>query len=93
MSLLIDDPEAERLAHEVSRRTGQTVAGAVTHALRQALVGAPAAEADELVRPKARSWSETWAAVEELQRRSAARPILDARTPEEMLYDEDGLPR
>jgi antitoxin VapB len=80
--------EAERLARQVAEETGDSLTEVVMRALR--------AEAERtLPRPqvKPRTREEKLAFMSELQRRSAALPVLDPRTPEEMLYDEDGLPK
>lgn len=80
----IKSPEAERLARELARRTGESITGAVTQALKDRLerlkqMRRGRALADEL---------------DDLAKRSAALPILDHRSPDEILsYDEHGLPR
>jgi len=84
MALNIRNPEAERLAAELSRQTGETKTEAVTQALRDRLarVGRGRARrrlADDL---------------EVIAEHCANLPVVDARSPEEILgYDDDGLPR
>lgn len=88
MTLYIRSAEAERLARQVAERTGDSLTEVVTRALR-----AEAERTPPNPRMKPRTREEKLAFIAELQRRSAALPVLDPRTPEEMLYDEDGLPR
>lgn len=83
MALSIKDPEADRLAREVSRVTGETMTAAIVQALRERLVrlsranGAPLAQ--DLLR---------------IADRCARLPRIDARSDEEIVgYDEHGLPR
>jgi len=84
MALSIKDPEADRLARELARRTGESLTEAVVKSLRERLER-------QRNRPRRPGLSD------ELRRigaRVAALPLLDARTAEEILdYDERGLPR
>jgi antitoxin VapB len=80
MGLHINDPEADQLARELAELTGDTLENAVTEALRERL-------------EKQRKVVRVLAEVKEIQRRVAALPVLDSRTPEEIIgYDENGLP-
>lgn len=80
MGLHIDDPEADRLARELAELTGDPLDKAVTEALRERL-----AKQQEIAR--------VLAEVREIQERVASLPVLDPRTPEEIIgYDENGLP-
>ncbi len=84
MALNIRNPEVERLAEELARRTGETKTEAVTKALRERLMRVlrertKCSLADEL---------------EEIAEHCARLPVLDARPADEILgYDESGLPR
>ena len=84
LMLNIKDSEADRLARELARLTGETITRAVTVAVRERLerVGGRRpgrALADEL---------------DEIALRCAAFPVLDSRSEDEILgYDADGLPR
>lgn len=83
MALNIRNPEAERLAAELARITGETKTAAVTSAL-----------ADRLARVRrdheAVSLADRLVAI---GRECAALPVLDDRSPDEILgYGEDGLP-
>jgi antitoxin VapB len=83
MALSIKHPEADRLARELSARTGETLTEAVIGALRERLL-------HEKGRPRGLSLSEQLAAI---GKRCAALPILDQRAPDEILgYDRNGLP-
>lgn len=85
MPLSIKDPEADRLAREVARLTGETITQAVVTSLRERLKSVE------------RSPAEIEATVEdamEIVRHAASLPVLDNRSADEILgYDEIGLPR
>ena len=83
MALTIRDPEAERLAADLARLTGETKTAAVTRALR-----------DQLGRVRrARSGGSLADRLVAIGRECAALPVLDDRTSDEILgYDENGLP-
>jgi antitoxin VapB len=83
------DPETERLAHQVAQAKGKPVAVVVRDAIE-----ASAREAGVFInRPKALSAAEKRRQLQEISERSAARPILDSRTAEEIVgYDDRGLP-
>lgn len=84
MALNIRNPEAEQLAAELARQTGETKTEAVTRALR-----------DRLTRLRRERSSRRLAdELEEIAEHCANLPVLDTRPPEEILgYDEVGLPR
>jgi antitoxin VapB len=80
--LSIKDPEADRLAREVAKATGETLTAAIVQALRERLQRVRRKRgpklADELLT---------------IGRRCAALPVRDSRTPDEILgYDSLGLP-
>ena len=82
MALRIDSPEADRLAKELTRYTGETVTQAVITALRE-----------RLDRERRRQESSLAEQLVRLGEECAALPVLDGRTPYEILgYDESGLP-
>ncbi|MBX3706770.1 MAG: type II toxin-antitoxin system VapB family antitoxin [Pseudomonadales bacterium] len=83
MALNIRNPETERLASELARETGETKTEAVTKALRDRLA--------RLRRERSRlSLADELGA---FARHCAALPVLDSRSPEEILsYDDRGLP-
>ncbi len=84
MALSIKNPETERLARELARTTGESVTRAVTEALRDRLVREAGHKGDR---------EQILAEIREIQARVAALPVLDDRTPDEIIgYDENGLP-
>ena len=88
MTVTLNDPEVDKLARELSARTGETVTQAVLNALRECLeretgkqnhhqTSVPTNLKEELLR---------------IGRECAALPVLDNRTSEEILgYDEVGI--
>jgi antitoxin VapB len=83
MALSIKHPEADRLARELAALTGETLTDAVVIALRERL-------ARQAGRARVVSLREELATI---RRRCASLPVLDDRTPEEIIgYDSQGLP-
>lgn len=83
MLLNIDHPDADHLARELTAITGESVADAVVRALRERL----AREQQRRQMPRLRDQ------LRAIRQRCAALPVLDSRTPEEILgYDEIGVP-
>jgi antitoxin VapB len=83
MALSIKDPETERLARALAERTGETITIATRRALEERLrrIGSDARKAALLED------------LEAIQRRWNALPVLDSRTPDEIVgYDENGIP-
>jgi antitoxin VapB len=83
MALNIRNPEAEELAAELAKRTGESKTEAVIKALR-----------DRLSRVRRESGKRRLAdELEEIARHYQSLPILDDRSPDEIIgYDENGLP-
>ena len=78
------DEETHRLAAQLAELTGETLPRAVSRALQERL--------DR--EKKQHDRTGVAAALLKIARRCASRPILDDRSPEEILeYDEHGLPR
>ena len=82
MPLSIKDPEADRLAREVAKATGETLTAAIVQALRERLVRVRRTRgprlSDELLM---------------IGRRCAELPVQDPRSDEEILgYDRTGAP-
>ncbi len=78
-TLYIKNPAAHRLAEQVSKQMGVTLTEAVIRALEEQVRKAP--------RPV------DWNRVNEILARFDALPVLDSRSPDEILgYDEFGLP-
>jgi antitoxin VapB len=84
MALNIRNPETEKLAEALAKLTGETKTEAVTQALR-----------DRLARLRRERTRRRLAdELDEIATHCARLPVLDPRTPEEILgYDEHGLPR
>ena len=84
MALSIKNPEAERLARLVAKETGESLTGAIEQALSERLARLKRKQrAPDLIEQ-----------LHEIARRVKALPVLDDRTPDEILgYDENGLPR
>lgn len=83
MALNIDDPEIDRLAQTLADLTGESVMEVIRVSLQERLNrtarrGVP----KEILRAR----------LQEISRRSAALPVYDPRPPDDILYDEHGLP-
>ncbi len=83
MALNIRNREAEQLAADLAALTGETKTQAVVKALRHRL---------EMVRRQRRTCGLA-DRLDGIAEHCASLPLLDRRTPEEMLYDDRGLPR
>jgi antitoxin VapB len=83
MPISIKDPETDRLARALAAATGESL----TEAIRRALQ-------DRLERETARAGRGVGVEVRRIQERLARLPVLDARSPDQILgYDDLGLPR
>jgi antitoxin VapB len=83
MALSIKDPEADRLARELSKRTGESITETVVIALRERLARQRRQTSADGRREKLRSLRES---MRELR-------VQDARSPDAILgYDDAGLP-
>jgi antitoxin VapB len=84
MALSIKDPETERLARNLAEITGENITTATKRAIEERLRRLSG-------RSRRAALLEDMAAI---RRRWSAMPVLDNRTPDEILgYDEQGLPR
>jgi antitoxin VapB len=84
MAISVKDPEVDRLAREVARRTGETLTTAILVALKERLARLKGKRRPRTLREDLR----------DIGRRCAALPTLDDRAEDEILgYDERGLPR
>ncbi|MUZ65034.1 type II toxin-antitoxin system VapB family antitoxin [Agrobacterium vitis] len=83
MALSIKDAETEKLARALAARTGETITIATRRALEERL-------------KRTRSEASRAALLEDMeamQRRLSALPVLDNRSPDEIIgYDENGTP-
>ena len=84
MAISIKSLETERLARELASRTGESLTGAIQKSLEERL---------ERLKQQRRS-PLLLTQLEDILRRVDQLPILDSRTPDEIVgYDEHGLPR
>ncbi len=84
MALSLKDPETDTLARQVAKLTGESLTVAVRTALSERLARE---------RLKRGERADISARLKEISRRSAALPILDHRTDDEIMgWDENGLP-
>jgi len=84
MALHIQDPETDRLARELSALTGLSITEAVNAALQDKL--------QSVVRVSRKSKEEYIAGIEAIVRELNQRPVLDTRSPDEIIgYNEQGL--
>ena len=83
MSLNIKNEKTHRQAKELARLAGETMTEAVDRAIAERL---------ERIRRK-RNRKALANKLLEIGRHCSMLPVLDARSPEEMLYDERGLPK
>ena len=84
MALNIKDGRTDYLAQELAKLTGKSITEAVAEALEEKL------RAERRRRGKKINRDEVMRLVREI----GSAPVLDPRTPEEILgYDEHGLPR
>jgi antitoxin VapB len=84
MSLSIDNPEAAKLARELAELEGKSQEDAVMDALRERL-----AKQNKFTHNNKEAKLQK---LREISGRIAARPVLDPRTLEEILYNNEGLP-
>jgi antitoxin VapB len=84
MALNIRNHEAEKLAATLAELTGESKTQAVTEALKERL---------DRVNRRRRDVQRLADRLNEIAEHCASLPVLDDRSPEEMLYDKGGLPR
>jgi len=83
MPISIKSLETERLAREIAAKTGESLTGAIQKALEERL---------ERLQHQRRGHVLT-SQLQEILRRVDQLPVLDSRTPDEILgYDDHGLP-
>jgi antitoxin VapB len=83
MSLNIKNPQTHQRAKELARLAGETMTEAVDRAVSERL---------ERIR-RQRNRKALAERLLEIGNVCSALPVLDARSPEAMLYDEHGLPK
>ncbi len=83
MAISIKDPHTDRLARALSEATGESITEAIRRAIEERLERAQ-------LRPHRQSLTD---GIRRIQERVAALPVLDSRSPDEVLgYDDNGLP-
>ena len=83
MAISIKSLETERLAREIAAKTGESLTGAIQKALEERL---------ERLQQQRRS-QVLASQLQDILRRVDQLPVLDSRTPDEILgYDDHGLP-
>lgn len=83
MVLSIKDPEADRLARRLARLTGESITETVKAALRDRLEHEQRRRGKQIDRAR----------IDEIVAGIAALPVVDARSPDELIgYDDAGLP-
>jgi antitoxin VapB len=83
MVLSIKDPEADRLARRLARLTGTSITESVKAALRDRLEHEQRRRGKRIDRAK----------IDEIVSGIAKLPVVDARSPDELIgYDDVGLP-
>ena len=84
MAISINSLETERLARELASRTGESLTGAIQKSWEERLERLKQQRRSPLLSTQ----------LEDILRRVDQLPILDSRTPDEIVgYDEHGLPR
>ena len=84
---MILEPEAERLAADIAKKTGQAIAVVLKTALTAH------AQAVGVLPTAPRSSEDRFDAMLAIARRAALRPVLDSRSPDEIIgYNDLGLP-
>ena len=85
MALSLKDPHTDRLARELAALTGESLTETIRHALE--------AQLQRLRDRHASDQAATFEALMAISNRSAALPILDHRSDDEILgYDQNGVP-
>jgi antitoxin VapB len=83
MALSIKNPATEQLAREVAKETGESITEAIQKSLEERFERLHNERRRRFVREE----------IEEILKRVDALPVLDPRSPEEIIgYDENGLP-
>ena len=82
MALNIKDDEADGLARELAELKGSSITEAVKSALKKDLADA-----------RRRHGKASLRELKAIAMRCASRPVLDSTPPDEMLYDEYGIPK
>lgn len=87
MALSIKDTQTDHLVRQYARLHGTSY----TNAIRKAVTQALEREGHQPITDVARA-ARVRAAIDEVRGVLANAPVLDPRSPDEILYDEDGIP-
>ena len=91
MALNIKSPQTERLVRELAKRTGLSITEAVHQAAAEKLQ-AIAAQHEARLAEMTPAQREKLRRIEAISKSAAALPVLDSRTPDEILgYDDKGI--
>jgi antitoxin VapB len=91
MALNIKSVETERVVRELAKRTGLSITEAVHQAAEEKL-RAMAADHEARLARMTPAQKEKLRRIEEICKQAAALPILDSRTPDEIIgYNEKGI--
>lgn len=89
MSLVLDDPEIDRLLERLTALTGESTEVALRKAVEEELERREQA-APRVVRRNGKGSLEEVLAI---AKRVSSKPVVDRTPPDQLLYDEHGLPR
>lgn len=92
MNVRISDPKIDELAAELAKRTGEDPTALVIRALEERLKVEPVAPLPQDEEALRADREKRKAEILAILARVDALPVLDNRPPEELLYDENGLP-
>lgn len=90
MALSIKDEETDRLVRRYARAKGVSYTMAIRMAVRDALLRSGEPIPDPDVEQRLAAYRTV---AQEVRQAYAGMPTLDARDPDAMLYDKDGLPK
>jgi antitoxin VapB len=93
MATVIDDPETDRLVKRYAEAHGTSPAEAVHRAISEAIEREGIEQTSVDLRTREEIAADFIARVRRIQERVRQLPVLDPRHPDEILYDEDGLPK
>jgi antitoxin VapB len=87
LALSIKNTRAEELARELAQLRGLPITTAVMEELQRGV------DRERKKPLKSHTAEERFRKIMEISERAAKRPVLDPRHPDEILYDEFGLPK
>ncbi|GAA0656743.1 antitoxin VapB [Sphingomonas insulae] len=88
MGIHIDQTEVEQAIHALAELRGQSPLDTIGQVMMSELSRELSLRVN--LSPERRTWLDD---VRQVQARIRTLPVLDPRSPDEILYDEDGLPR